>query len=383
MRRTLFTSDHDLFRQSFRRFCEKEIVPYNDAWHRDGIVARDLWTRAGQLGFLALDAPEEYGGADIADYAYGAIITEEIVRVNAMSLAVGLSVHNDIVLPYLLRYGNVEQKKRWLPGICAGEKILAIAMTEPDTGSDLAAIRTSALRKGDRYILNGTKTFITNGILADLVVVAAKTDTTAGRRGISLLVVERGMAGFERGRKLDKIGLAAQDTAELVFENVAVPTANLLGDEGLGFTYLTSMLPRERLAVAVMAVAASETALALTVEYCKERRAFGQPIGSFQNSRFRLAEMATEVEVARVFVDRCIEALRAGELSPETAAMAKWWTTEVQGRVVDQCVQLHGGYGYMTEYPIARLFLDARAQRIYAGTNEIMKEIIGRSMGLA
>lgn len=381
MNRKLFTADHELFRESFRRFVEKEIVPHSERWHHDGIVSRQFWRRAGEHGFLALDVPEEYGGAGIEDYRYGVIMTEEIVRSNAMSVAVGLSVHNDIVLPYLLRYANAEQKKRWLPALCSGEKILAVAMTEPDTGSDLAAVRTTALWRDDGYVLNGSKTFITNGILADWVVVVAKTDPSAGRRGISLFVVEQGMEGFKRGRKLDKIGLAAQDTAELFFDDVHVPASNLLGQAGQGFQYLTSMLPRERLAVAVMAVAACETALSLTVQYCKDRRAFGQPIGAFQNSRFKLAEMATETEIARVFVDRCIEELNAGNLSAETAAMAKWWTTELQGKVVDQCLQLHGGNGYMSEYPIARLYLDARAQRIYAGTNEIMKEIIGRAMG--
>ncbi|MGB8648344.1 MAG: acyl-CoA dehydrogenase family protein [Anaerolineae bacterium] len=381
MKRKLFTSDHDMFRESFRHFVEKEIVPYNDQWEKDGVVSRELWTHAGEQGFLGLDAPEEYGGAGIQDYRYGAIMQEEVMRANATSAGVGISLHNDIVLPYLLRYGNEEQKRRWLPRVCSGETVLAIAMTEPNTGSDLGAVRTSAIRHGDHYVLNGSKTFITNGILADLVVVVAKTDPSAGHRGISLLVVERGMEGFKRGRKLDKIGLKAQDTAELFFEDVQVPVSNLLSQEGQGFKYLMSMLPRERLSVAVTAVSSCETALALTVQYCKDRTAFGQAIGSFQNSRFKLAEMATEVEVARVFIDRCIEDLNAGELTAETAAMAKWWTSELQGRVVDQCLQLHGGYGFMSEYPIARLYLDARAQRIYAGTNEIMKEIIGRSMG--
>ena len=382
MKRKLFTPDHDMFRDSFRHFVETEIVPHNEQWEHDGIVSRELWTRAGAQGFLGLDVPEEYGGAGIEDYRYGAIMQEEVVRANATSAGVGLSLHNDIVLPYLLRYGNIEQKRRWLPGTCSGATVLAIAMTEPNTGSDLGAVRTTAIRQGEHYILNGSKTFITNGILADLVVVVAKTDPAAGHRGISLLVVERNMAGFKRGRKLDKIGLKAQDTAELFFEDVQVPVSNLLGQEGQGFKYLMSMLPRERLSVAVTAVASCETALAMTLQYSKDRTAFGQSIGSFQNSRFKLAEMATEVEVARVFLDRCLEELNAGNLSAETAAMAKWWTTELQGRIVDQCLQLHGGYGYMSEYPIARLYLDARAQRIYAGTNEIMKEIIGRSMGV-
>ncbi len=381
MKRRLFNEEHELFRQSFRRFVEKEIVPHNEQWEKDGIVSREMWKRAGQNGFLGMQVPEEFGGGDVQDFAYSSIMQEETVRANATSAGLGLSLHNDIVLPYILHYGNAEQKQRWLPGICAGESILAIAMTEPNTGSDLAAVRATALRQGDHYLLNGTKTFITNGILSDLIVVVAKTDPAQGRNGISLLMVERDMPGFTRGRKLDKIGLGAQDTAELFFEDVKVPVGNLLGEEGKGFKYLMSMLPKERLSVAVIAVAGCETALALTVQYCQDRTAFGQPIGKFQNSRFKLAEMATEVEIARVFVDRCIEELNAGELTAETAAMAKWWTTDLQSEVTDQCLQLHGGYGIITEYPIARLYLDARAPRIYAGTNEIMKEIIGRSMG--
>lgn len=381
MKRKLFTEEHEMFRDSFRRFVEKEIVPYHEQWEKNGMVSRELWTRAGQQGFLGWEVPEKYGGAGVADFRYATIMQEEILRVNAASAGLGLSLHNDIVLPYILHYATDEQKQRWLPGICTGDLVLAIAMTEPNTGSDLAGIRTTAVRQGKHYILNGAKTFITNGILSDLVIVAAKTDPTQGHRGISLLVVERGMPGFTRGRQLDKIGLKAQDTAELFFDNVLVPVHNLLGEEGQGFKYLMSQLPQERLSVAVIAVAACEAALELTIQYCRDRTAFGQPIGKFQNSRFKLAEMATEIEIARVFVDRCIEALNAGELTAETAAMAKWWTTELQGRVMDQCLQLHGGYGYMTEYPIARLFLDARAQRIYAGTNEIMKEIIGRSLG--
>jgi len=381
VKRRLFTEEHAMFRGTFRHFVETEIAPHNEQWEKDGVVSRELWRHAGQQGFLGMDVPEKYGGSDIHDYCYSAIMQEEIVKANASSAALGISLHNDIVLPYFLRYCNDEQRQRWLPGICSGQSILAIAMTEPNTGSDLASIRTTALRKGDHYIVNGAKTFITNGILSDLVVVAVKTDPAQGRKGISLLVVERGMPGFTRGRKLDKIGLAAQDTAELFFEDVRVPIQNVLGDEGQGFKYLMSMLPQERLSVATLAVASCETALALTTQYCKDRTAFGQPIGSFQNSRFKLAEMATEVEIARVFVDRCIEELNAGQLTAETAAMAKWWTTELQGRVTDQCLQLHGGYGVMSEYPIARLYLDARAPRIYAGTNEIMKEIIGRAMG--
>lgn len=382
MKRTLFTEEHTMFRDSFRHFVEKEIVPYNDQWEKDGIVSREMWLKAGKQGFLGLSVPEKYGGADIHDFTYSAIIAEETARAGVTSAGAGIGLHNDVVLPYFLAYTTEEQKRRWLPGMCTGELITAIAMTEPNTGSDLAAIRTTAIRDGDTYLLNGEKTFITNGILSDVVVVVAKTNPSMRHKGISLLAVERGMEGFKRGRKLEKVGLKAQDTAELIFENVAVPATNLLGEEGQGFYYLMRQLAQERLSVGVSAVAACETALEITLQYCKERTAFGHPIGSFQNSRFKLAEMKTEIEIARVFVDRCIEELNAGTLSPETAAMAKWWTSDLQKRVVDQCVQLHGGYGYMLEYPIARAYLDARVQSIYAGTNEIMKEIIGRSMGV-
>ncbi|GAC1434591.1 MAG: acyl-CoA dehydrogenase family protein [Ktedonobacteraceae bacterium] len=382
MKRTLFTEEHTLFRDTFRHFVEKEIVPYNGQWEKDGIVSRELWLKAGQQGFLGLAVPEEYGGSGIKDFSYSAIIAEETARVWASSAGAGIGLHNDIVLPYLLAYTTEEQKRRWLPKMCTGELITAIAMTEPNTGSDLAAVKTTAMRKGDTYILNGQKTFITNGILSDVVIVVAKTDLAKRHKGISLLVVERGMEGFKRGRKLEKMGFKSQDTAELFFEDVHVPATNLLGKEGQGFYYLMRQLAQERLNVGISAVAACETALEITLAYCKERTAFGQPIGSFQNSRFKLAEMKTEIEIARVFVDRCIEELNAGTLTPETAAMAKWWTSDLQKKVLDQCVQLFGGYGYMTEYPIARAYLDARVQSIYAGTNEIMKEIIGRSMGV-
>lgn len=382
MKRTIFTEEHTLFRDAFRHFVEKEMVPYNEQWEKDGMVSRELWLKAGEQGFLGWCVPEEYGGAGIDDFRYSAIFAEELVRAVVSSAGQGMGLHNDITLPYFLAYGNEEQKRRWLPGMCAGELITAIAMTEPNTGSDLAAVKTTALRQGDYYLLNGQKTFITNGILSDVVIVVAKTNPEMRHKGISLLVVERGMEGFKRGRKLEKVGQKAQDTAELYFEDVQVPVENLLGEEGRGFYYLMRQLAQERLSVAVLAVAACETALEITLEYCKERTAFGQPIGSFQNSRFKLAEMKTETEIARVFVDHCIEELNAGELSPEDAAMAKWWTSELQKKVIDQCVQLHGGYGYMLEYPIARMYLDARVQSIYAGTNEIMKEIIGRSMGV-
>jgi len=382
MKRTLFTEEHRLFRDAFRHFVEKAVVPYYEQWEKDGIVSREMWLKAGQQGFLGMSVPEEYGGAGIDDFSYSAIIAEETSRAGVVSAGMVIGLHNDIILPYFLAYSNEEQKRRWLPGMCAGELITAIAMTEPDTGSDLAAICTTAERRGDYYVLNGQKTFISNGIIGDVVIVVAKTDPAMRHKGISLLVVERGMEGFKRGRKLEKVGLKAQDTAELSFEDVKVPVTNLLGEEGNGFYYLMRQLAKERLSVGITAVAACETALEITLEYCKERTAFGQPIGSFQNSRFKLAEMKTEIEIARVFVDRCIEELNAGDLTPETAAMAKWWTSDLQKRVVDECVQLHGGYGYMLEYPIARAYLDARVQSIYAGTNEIMKEIIGRSMGV-
>ncbi len=382
MNRTIFTEEHNMFRDSFRHFVEKEIVPYYEQWEKDGIVSREMWRKAGEQGFLGLNVPEEYGGAGVDDYIYSAIIHEETVRSGASSAGSGIGLHNDIVIPYFLAYANEEQKRRWLPGMCSGELITAIAMTEPDTGSDLAAVRTTAIHEGDTYLLNGQKTFITNGILSDVVIVVAKTNPAMRHKGISLLVVERGMKGFERGRNLVKMGMKAQDTAELIFDNVEVPDSNLLGEEGKGFYYLMHELARERLNVAVGAMAACEAMLEITLDYCKQRHAFGQAIGSFQNSRFRLAEMETEIEIGRVFVDRCIVDLNAGELTPETAAMAKWWTSDLQKRVADQCVQLHGGYGYMMEYPIARFYLDARVQSIYAGTNEIMKEIIGRSMGV-
>ncbi len=380
MKRTLYTDEHLRFRDAFRRFVEKEITPHHAQWEHEGIVPRAVWRKAGELGFLCFEAPEELGGLGEGDYRYHAVIAEELAYTGATGIGFGL--HSSIVLPYILLFGTAEQQQCWIPRMVTGELIGAIAMTEPAAGSDLAGIRTTAVRDGDHYIVNGQKTFITNGINSDLVVTVVKTDPTARHKGISLLVIERGMEGFTRGRNLEKIGLKAQDTAELFFDNVRVPVANLLGEEGKGFYYLMQRLPQERLDIAVTAVAASEAALDMTVRYCKERTAFGQPIGSFQNSRFKLAEMKTEIEIARVFVDRCIETLNAGELTAEEAAMAKWWTTDLQKRVMDECLQLHGGYGYMLEYPIAKFYLDARVQPIYGGTNEIMKEVIGRGMGL-
>ena len=380
MNRTLYTDEHLMFRDAFRRFVEKEIVPHHEQWEHEGIVPRAVWQKAGSLGFLCFDAPEELGGMGVEDYRYHALLAETLAFAGASGIGFGL--HSSIVLPYIMQFGNAEQQARWIPKMVSGEWITAIAMTEPAAGSDLAGIRTTAVRDGDHYLVNGQKTFITNGINSDLVVTVVKTNPEARHKGVSLLMLERGMEGFGRGRNLDKIGLKAQDTAELFFDNVRVPVANRIGEEGKGFYYLMQRLPQERLDIAVTAVAASEAALEMTVRYCKERTAFGQPIGSFQNSRFKLAEMKTELEVARVFVDRCIEALNAGELTAEEAAMAKWWTTDVQKRVMDECLQLHGGYGYMLEYPIAKFYLDARVQPIYGGTNEIMKEVIGRGLGL-
>ncbi len=382
MERTLFEDDHELFRDSVRGFIAKEMVPFHDDWEEAGIVDRSLFRKAGAQGFLGMAAPEEHGGGGVEDFRYNVVIAEEIQRAGVNAAGLGWTLHNDICLPYFLTLCTAEQQARWLPGICSGELITAIAMTEPGIGSDLASMSTTALRDGDHYVVNGSKTFITNGINADLVITAVKTDPSERHAGMSLIVLERDMAGFERGRNLDKIGMHAQDTAELFFTDVEVPVTNRLGDEGSGFRSLVGNLPQERLSIAVTGVAAARQALDITLAYAKERTAFGQPIGAFQNSRFRLAEMATEVEIAQTFVDRCVVALDDGVLTAEEAAMAKWWCTELQKRVVDACVQLHGGYGYMTEYPIARAYADARITTIYGGTTEIMKEIIGRSLGV-
>jgi alkylation response protein AidB-like acyl-CoA dehydrogenase len=382
VQRTLFDDEHELFRDSVRRFIATEVAPHNDEWERAGVVDRSLFTGAGTHGFLGMAAPVEHGGGGVDDFRYNLVIAEEVQRGVVNAAGLGWTLHNDICLPYFLSLCTPEQQARWLPGICSGELITAIAMTEPGIGSDLASMSSTALRDGDDYVVNGSKTFITNGINADLVITAVKTDPSERHRGMSLVVVERGMAGFERGRNLDKVGMHAQDTAELFFIDVRVPVANRLGDEGAGFRHLVTNLPQERLSIAATGVAAARAAFDQTLAYVKERQAFGQPVGSFQNSRFRMAEMATEIEIAQSFVDRCVLALNAGELTADEAAMAKWWCTELQGRVVDACVQLHGGYGYMTEYPVARAYADARITRIYGGTTEIMKEIIGRSLGL-
>ncbi|MCZ7525874.1 MAG: acyl-CoA dehydrogenase family protein [Acidimicrobiia bacterium] len=377
-----FSEEHDLFREGFRAFVEAEMVPHREEWEAAGIVDRDLFRRAGEAGFLGMAVPEELGGGGAADFRFNQIEVEELCRADVMPAGLGISLHNDICLPYFLTVCDEDQQKRWLPGICSGELVTAIAMTEPGIGSDLAALRTSAVRDGDGYVLNGAKTFITNGINSDLVIVAAKTDPEERHRGITLFVVERGTEGFERGRNLEKVGLHAQDTAELFFHDVRVPAENRLGDEGSGFLHLVTKLPQERLSIAIQALAHAQTVFDWTLEYVKERQAFGQPIGTFQNSRFTMAELRTELDIAQVFVDRCVELLDAGGLTAEDASKAKWWCTELQGRVVDAGVQLHGGYGYMLEYPVARAYQDARVTRIYGGTTEIMKEIIGRSVGL-
>jgi long-chain-acyl-CoA dehydrogenase len=380
--RPLLEAEHEAFRRTVQAFIEREVTPHHEQWEADGQVSREVWTAAGEQGLLCFDVEEAYGGPGVADFRYNMVLAEEMTRAGAHGP--GFGVHTDIIVPYLSGLGTDEQKQRWLPGCVSGETITAIAMTEPGAGSDLQGIRTSAVDKGDHYVLSGSKTFISNGAMADLVVVVARTDpsTDVGHRGISLLVVERGMQGFERGRNLAKVGMAAQDTSELFFDAVEVPKANLLGPEGSGFVSLMRNLPQERLSIAVTAAAACEAVLDMCLAYVKEREAFGRPIGTFQNTRFAVAEMATEAHVARVFVDDCVRLHNAGELDAKGASMAKWWTTELQKRTVDQGVQLFGGYGYMREYPIAKAFLDSRVQTIYGGTTEIQKEIIGRALGL-
>ncbi len=382
MTRTLFNEEHEQFRATVKRFVANEVVPGFDKWEQEGIIDRGLFVKAGELGLLGMAVPEDLGGGGVDDFRYNAIVNEELYGAGCNGVGLGIALHNDIVLPYFLAYSTDEQRERWLPGIASGELITAVAMSEPGMGSDLASMSTTAIRHGDTYVVNGAKSFITNGINADLVVTAVKTDPSERHRGISLVVVERGMEGFERGRNLEKLGLHSQDTIELFFDDVAVPVENLLGTEGQGFVQLVSNLPQERLSMAVSGVAAARYALGLTLDYCRQRTAFGQPIGSFQNSRFVLAELATQVEVAAAFVDACIADFLTGALTPERAAMAKWWCTELQQRVADRGLQLHGGYGYMSEYPISRAYADARVTSIYGGTTEIMKEIIGRSLDL-
>ncbi len=380
MERRLFEAEHEDFRKTVRAFVEAEIAPYHAQWEEDGIVPRDVWKKAGELGLLGFMMPEEYGGGGVNDFRYNAVLQEEITKAGASGI--GFVIHTDLVSSYLLAYATEEQKERWFPKFCSGDVISAIAMTEPSTGSDLQGIKTSAVRDGDEWVINGSKTFITNGINADFVVVVCQTDPEAGAMGFSLIVVEREAAGFTRGRNLDKLGLKAQDTAELFFDDVRVPITNLLGTEGQGFIHLMERLPQERLSISVVAAAACRQVIDMTVEYVNTRNAFGRRVGSFQNSRFVLAELESEQRIAQVFVDRSIEELNSGTLTVEDAAVGKWWTTELQKKTVDACLQLHGGYGYMNEYPIAKAYLDTRIQTIYGGTTEIMKEIIGRSMGL-
>jgi len=381
--RTLFSAEHEAFRDAFRRFVDKEVAPFHEQWEDDGYVDRELWRKAGANGYLCATLPEAYGGAGV-DKLYSVIQMEELAR--GGFTGVGFGLHSEIVAPYILHYGTEEQKKRWLPRLASGEMVGAIAMSEPAAGSDLQGIRSTALRQSDgSYLLNGSKTFITNGWHADLVIVVAKTDPAAGAKGTSLLVVERGMPGFEKGKRLKKLGLKAQDTSELSFDNVRVPAENLLGGAALenrGFACLMEQLPWERMQIAVTAVEAAQAAIDWTVRYVKERRVFGQPVAAFQNTRYKLAELQTEVQVARVFVDRCLELVLQDKLDTATASMAKYWTSDLQCKVMDECLQLHGGYGYMWEYPITRASADARVQRIYGGTNEVMKEVITRAMGL-
>ncbi len=377
--RTLFTEDHESFRTSYRRFLEKEVLPHHAAWEAQGCVDREVWRKAGANGFLCMSMPEAYGGAG-ADKRFEVALMEEGSRVNATGL--GFTLHSEIVAPYILRYGSDAQKAKYLPAMARGEIVGAIAMTEPGAGSDLQGVRTTAIDRGDHWLVNGSKTFITNGWHADLVIVVAKTNPAAGAKGTSLLLVERGMAGFEKGQRLHKVGLKAQDTSELFFHDVQVPKDNLLGREGEGFAYLMQQLPWERTQIAVMAVASARAAIDATLAYVQQRQVFGQPVAAFQNTRFKLAQLQTEVQIGQVFVDRCIELLLDDQLDTATASMAKAWCSEMQGRVLDECVQLHGGYGFMWEVQVARAWADARVQRIYGGTTEIMWEVVARSMGL-
>jgi alkylation response protein AidB-like acyl-CoA dehydrogenase len=380
MKRSVFEPEHEQLRETTRQFIETELVPNAEKWEAGRIVDRSAFMAAGKYGLIGFNMPEEYGGGGSDDFRFNAVIDEEIARYGGP--APSLSLQNDVVGPYFKHLANDEQMKRWMPGIASGETIVAIAMTEPGAGSDLAGIRTSAVRDGDDWIINGAKTFISSGINCDLVVVVARTDPDAGHKGFTLLVVERDMAGFTRGRKLDKMGLHAQDTSELNFENVRVPSANVLGQEGRGFYHLMQNLPSERLSIAISAIAGARETWRQTVQYAKDRKAFGQPIGSFQHNRFLLAEMDTQLDVSERYIDRCLQGVVDGELTAVEAAKAKWWSTETAKKVIDGCVQLHGGYGYMMEYRVARDYVDSRIQTIFGGTTEIMKEIIGRDLGL-
>ena len=375
--RTIYSEEHEVFRQSVRHFCETEIAPHHDQWERDGVVSREVWLKAGEQGLLCCSVPEEYGGPG-GDFLMSAVCVEELARIGATGPAFPL--HSEIVAPYIVSYGTEEQKREWLPRMVRGEVLGAIAMSEPAAGSDLQGIKTTAVRDGDEFVINGQKVFITNGQLADLVIVVAKTNPDTGAKGTSLFLVEREREGFERGRNLEKIGYKAQDTSELFFDDVRVPVTNLLGGENHGFIQLIEQLPQERLLVAMRAATVIEFALEWTVTYTTERKAFGRPVASFQNTRFKLAEIKAKAAMMRVFVDRCMELHVAGKLDATDAAIAKLQSTEMMCDVLDECLQLHGGYGYMWEYPIARAWADARMARIAGGTSEIMKEIIGRSL---
>ncbi len=383
-RRAIYEDDHEDFRESFRRFLAKEVVPHYEQWEQDGIVPREIFAKAGENGFLGMQVPEEYGGAGVGDdFRFNAIIGEECCAANLGGFSVGITLHNDVCLPYFLEYCNEEQKQRWLPGIVSGELITAVAMTEPGTGSDLAGIRTKAIEQEDgSFLMDGAKTFITNGINADLIITAAKTDPTQRHRGLSMFIVERDTPGFERGRNLEKVGMHSQDTAELFFNEAKVPAENLIGEKGQGFRVLVNNLAQERLSIAILGVGVAEAALQETLKYVKEREAFGQSIGTFQVSKHKLAECRAEIDCVQAFVDQCTRELCENTLTPERAASAKLIATELQGVVTDKCVQLHGGYGYMTEYAVGRMYADARVTRIYGGANEIMKEIIGKGLGL-
>ena len=375
--RSLFSEDHEAFRDTVRRFMEQEVMPHHDRWEEQQHVDREVWRKAGENGFLCSTMPEQYGGVGV-DKAFAMIVMEEISRCGASGLGWGL--HSEIVAPYILHYGSEALKQKYLPKMATGEMIGAIAMTEPAAGSDLQGVRTTAVKDGDHYVLNGSKIFITNGYLCDLVIVVAKTAPEKGAKGTSLFIVDTSMAGFTKGKPLKKAGMKAQDTCELYFDNVRVPAGNLLGEENNGFIYLMQELPWERMQIAIAAIASAEAAIEWTVKYTSERKAFGQEVLKFQNTRFKLAELKTEIQVGRVFVDRCIELILENKLDPATASMAKYWCSDLQFKVMDECVQLHGGYGYMWEYPITRAWADARVQRIYGGTNEIMKELISRNL---
>lgn len=379
MRRLIFENEHEQFRDSVVKFMTAEVAPYAERWREEGMVDREIYRKAGTQALLCTWADEKYGGAGIDDFRFEQIIIEANMRHGDIGFYINL--HSDLVAPYIAKLGNDEQKDRWMPGIVSGEKILAVAMTEPSTGSDLAGMKTSAVEKDDHWLLNGAKTYISNGILSDIIIVAARTDPTS-RHGLGLFVVERGMEGFERGRKLAKMGLKAQDTAELFFNDVKIPKSNVLGDATQGFKYLARFLAQERLVAAIGFMATAQTAFDITLDYVKERRAFGKPIGAFQNSRFKMASMRAELDAVQTYVDQCVLLLNAGELTAEDASAAKLLSSELEGRVMDACVQLHGGAGYMEEYRISRMYTDARISRIFAGTSEIMLEIIGRSLGL-